>query len=242
MASSRRKDPPVLAIVVPCYNEEEVLPETIRRLTALLTDLSARQVIATESRFWFVDDGSRDGTWPMVQLESQRSGSVCCGLKLSRNAGHQVALLAGLLNASGDVPISVDADLQDEFNVIPTMFELNAAGSDIEFAVRSQRHLDTWLKRVTAEGYYRLLGRMKVDVVFNHADYRLMSRRTVVALRTYGESNLFLRGLIPLLGFPTSHVEYVRQERFAGESKYPLSKMLAQGWQGITSFSAVPSA
>lgn len=231
---------PCLAVVVPCYNEEEVFPETARRLAVLLGDMVEAERIAPSSRIWFVDDGSRDATWRLIREASSGSDTRVCGIKLSRNRGHQVALLAGLMTAEGDVLISVDADLQDDLGVIPKMIENFQNGFDIVYGVRSVRTTDSFFKRVTAEGYYKLLDRLGVEVVFNHADYRLMSRRSVEALRAFPESNVFLRGLIPLLGFPSTTVEYARSERFAGESKYPLRKMLALAWQGVSSFSAAP--
>lgn len=230
----------VLSVVVPCYNEQEVLPETCRRLDALLRRLIDDGTIDAHSRIWFVDDGSRDKTWPVVQEASMAKDSLVCGIKLSRNRGHQAALMAGLMTATGDVLISVDADLQDDLEAIPKMLKEYYAGCDIVYGVRSSRDKDTFFKRFTAEGYYTLLQKLGIEVVFNHADYRLMSRRAVEALRAFPESSVFLRGLIPQLGFRTSHVEYARSERFAGESKYPLGKMLALAWQGVTSFSAAP--
>jgi polyisoprenyl-phosphate glycosyltransferase len=231
---------PELAIVVPCYNEQEVFPETSRRLAELLRTMAADGLIAESSRVWYVDDGSRDATWALIETASNVPGSRSCGIRLSRNRGHQIALLAGLMSAEGDVIISVDADLQDDLGVIPKMIRQYRDGSDIVYGVRSARTTDTFFKRATAEGYYKLLARLGVEVVFNHADYRLMSRRAIEALRAYPETNVFLRGLIPQLGFRSSTVEYERGERFAGESKYPLRKMLALAWQGVTSFSAVP--
>ena len=231
---------PQLSIVVPCYNEEEVLPETRRRLEQLVGELVGAGQIAASSRVWFVDDGSRDRTWELIESMSAEPGSIVCGLKLSRNRGHQVALLAGLMSAPGDAVISVDADLQDDLGVIPTMVAEFRRSMDVVYGVRTSRSTDGLFKRVTAEGYYWLLARLGVEVVFNHADYRLMSRRAVEALRAYPESNVFLRGLIPQIGFPTTVVGYERAERFAGESKYPLRKMLALAWQGVTSFSAAP--
>ncbi|HRL76427.1 MAG TPA: glycosyltransferase family 2 protein [Candidatus Accumulibacter phosphatis] len=229
-----------MAIVVPCYNEQEVLPETTRRLCQLLHDLVQCGQIDEASRVWFIDDGSRDRTWQLIDLAAGQPDSRVCGIKLSRNRGHQIALLAGLLTAQGEILVSVDADLQDDLNVIPKMLDKFSRGHDIVYGVRSSRDTDTFFKRLSAEGYYRLLQRLGVEVVFNHADYRLMSRRAVEALREFPESNLFLRGLIPQLGFPTTTVTYERAERYAGESKYPLGKMLALAWQGITSFSALP--
>lgn len=231
---------PVLGIVVPCYNEHEVLPETLRRLAALMQTMIDSGTIDAASRIWFVDDGSRDGTWSMIGAASTQPDMRVCGLKLSRNRGHQIALLAGLMTATGDVLISIDADLQDELEVIPKMIAEFNSGNDIVYGVRSTRNTDSFFKRFTAEGYYKLLARLGVEIVFNHADYRLMSRRAIEALREFPESNVFLRGMIPQLGFPSTKVEYSRLERFAGESKYPLGKMLALAWQGVTSFSVVP--
>lgn len=232
--------PPVLAIVVPCYNEQEVLPETMRRLHKLLDEMVANSLIAPESRAWYVDDGSRDQTWTMIRDAGMDEQARACGIKLSRNRGHQVALLAGLMTARGDILISVDADLQDDLNVIPKMVNAFLAGHDVVYGVRSSRNTDSYFKRMTAEGYYKVLNRLGVEVVFNHADFRLMSRRAVESLRAFPESNIFLRGVIPQLGFPSTTVEYERSERFAGESKYPLGKMLALAWQGVSSFSAAP--
>ncbi|MBU1395453.1 MAG: glycosyltransferase family 2 protein [Gammaproteobacteria bacterium] len=229
----------MLSLVVPCYNEEAVLPETISRLTRLLEHLVENNLVDAGSHVIFVDDGSRDRTWQIIQDASANSQAVQ-GIKLSRNQGHQNALLAGLLDTKGDVAISVDADLQDDLDAIKKMILAHRQGSDIVFGVRKSRDTDTFFKRFTAEGYYRLLERFGVEVVFNHADYRLMSRRAIEALREFNEVNLFLRGIIPQLGFPSSIIYYDRAERFAGESKYPLGKMLALAWQGITSFSTVP--
>lgn len=229
----------ILSIVVPCYNEEAVLPVTISKLQALLSDLIGKKLVDPSCHVIFVDDGSRDRTWQIIQ-EASTESSFIRGIKLSRNRGHQNAVLAGLLDAKGDAVISIDADLQDDLDAIEKMILAHRQGSDIVFGVRKGRDTDTFFKRLTAEGYYRLLERFGVEVVFNHADYRLMSRRTIEALREFNEVNLFLRGIIPQLGFPSSIVYYDRSERFAGESKYPLNKMLALAWQGITSFSAVP--
>lgn len=231
---------PVLAIVVPCYNEQECLPETSSRLASLLQGMIDSGTVDAASRVWFVDDGSRDNTWQLIEAACAKPDLRACGIKLSRNRGHQIALLAGLMNAKGDALISIDADLQDELEVIPKMVAALAAGNDIVYGVRSQRKTDTFFKRVTAEGYYRLLDKLGVEIIFNHADYRLMSRRAIEALREFPESNVFLRGMIPQLGFQSTTLEYARNERFAGESKYPLAKMLALAWQGVTSFSAVP--
>lgn len=230
---------PTIGLVIPCYNEEEVLRETTSRLLQLLAQMLADGLVSAQSSIFYVDDGSRDKTWLLIQELSAAHPQVC-GIKLSRNRGHQNALLCGLLTAPGDALISVDADLQDDLDVIPKMVTALNNGDDIVYGVRRKRTTDTFFKRFTAEGYYKLLALMKVQIVFNHADYRLMSRRAIDALREYREVNLFLRGMVPLLGFRNSTVEYDRAERFAGESKYPLGKMLSLAWQGITSFSTSP--
>ncbi|MDB5801180.1 MAG: glycosyltransferase [Rhodocyclales bacterium] len=230
---------PTIGLVVPCYNEEEVLAETSQRLLELLAQMRAEGLVTEDSSIFYIDDGSRDRTWALIQELSARHPAIC-GIKLSRNRGHQNALMAGLLLAPGDALISVDADLQDDLDVIPKMVRALRSGDDIVYGVRRKRTTDTFFKRFTAEGYYKLLAAMGVQIVFNHADYRLMSRRTIEALGEYKEVNLFLRGLMPLLGFRTSTVEYDRAERFAGESKYPLGKMISLAWQGVTSFSTYP--
>lgn len=228
-----------LGIVVPCYNEEAALPETARRLSLLLEDIQNKGKIGADSRVYFVDDGSSDATWQIICGLSETYPFVR-GMKLSRNQGHQSALLAGLMHARGDCLISIDADLQDDLAAIESMLDAYAAGADIVYGVRKSRKSDAFFKRWTAEWYYRILAAMGVEVVFNHADYRLMSRRSVDALREFGEVNLFLRGIIPKLGFNTATVYYDRSERIAGESKYPLRKMLALALQGVTSFSVFP--
>lgn len=228
-----------LSLVVPCYNEEAALPQTAARLDALLDDLVARGRIAPDSNVWLVDDGSRDATWPLITALTGRSARFV-GVKLSRNRGHQNALLAGLMQADGDAVISIDADLQDDLGVIEQMVEAHRDGCEIVYGVRNRRDLDTWFKRWSAERYYALLRFLGVDVVPNHADYRLMGRRAIAALDDYGEVNLFLRGIVPQLGFRSQHVFYERGERVAGESKYPLGKMLSFAVDGVTSFSAVP--
>lgn len=230
----------VLAIVVPCFNEEAVLPETIKRLESLIARLVAAGKIAQESRACFVDDGSTDRTWSIIASASSDSEGRICGIKLSRNRGHQIALLAGLMSAEGDLVVSIDADLQDDLEAIPKMLAEHRAGFDIVYGVRASRPADSFFKRLTAEGYYKVMDLLGVEVVYNHADFRLMSRRAVEALRGHAESNIFLRGLIPQLGFPATNVEYVRNARFAGETKYPLGKMLGLAWQGVSSFSTAP--
>ena len=228
-----------LSIVVPCYNEEAVLPETARRLLALLNDLRASAEVGEGSAVYFVDDGSCDATWQIIS-DLAATEPQLHGLKLSHNRGHQNALLAGLFTVPGDVVISIDADLQDDPEAMRAMLTAHRAGAEVVYGVRRQRATDTAFKRVTAEGYYRLLGSLGVEVVFNHADYRLLSRRVIDALAQYGERNLFLRGIIPQLGFDCAAVHYDRAERFAGETKYPLRKMIAFALEGVTSFSAAP--
>jgi len=231
--------PPVLSLVLPCYNEQEVLPETTARLQAMLARLQASGEIAAGSAIYYVDDGSRDRTWEMIHDYAEQNADVC-GIKLSRNRGHQNALLCGLLTAPGDILISLDADLQDDLEAIPQMIQRYREGSEIVFGVRRKRTKDTFFKRFSAESYYKFLAMMGVQIVYNHADYRLMSRRAVESLRDYDETHLFLRGLVPQLGYKGAIVEFDRAERFAGESKYPLTKMLSLAWQGVTSFSAYP--
>lgn len=230
---------PTLNIVVPCYNEEAVLPEAARRLEALLQEMIETRLVGQDSRVTFVDDGSSDGTWAIIQDLHQRSPRVR-GVKLSRNRGHQHALLAGILTVVGNIVVSVDADLQDDLDVMKKMVLAHGAGADIVLGVRESRSIDTPFKRITAQGYYRFLRWMNVDVVYNHADYRLLSRRAIEALRGYQETNLFLRGLVMHLGFKTTIVTYTRAARVAGESKYPLRKMIALALEGVTAFSTMP--
>ena len=228
-----------LGIVVPCYNESEVLPETSRRLLGLLTRLVHAGSIGPDSRIWFVDDGSRDRTWEVIE-DLHRKDERCAGIKLSRNRGHQNALLAGLYTADGDAVVTLDADLQDDIDVVEEMVKAYASGHQIVFGVRRQRKTDTAFKRLTAGLYYRMLRTMGVDTISNHADYRLMSRQAIECLKEFSEVNLFLRGIVPLIGFRSTIVYYDRAERYAGESKYPLRKMIMFAIEGITSFSAVP--
>lgn len=228
------------AIVVPCYNEEAVLNETTGRLLEVMQRVTEKHA-DLQGRIVYVDDGSCDGTWSLIGSLSKQHPQVM-GLKLAHNAGHQNALWAGLEWAAAhvDAAISIDADLQDDVNVIPEMIDLFLGGKDIVYGVRRDRPTDTWFKRTTALAFYKLMSKLGGDIVYNHADYRLMSRRTLAALMTYGERNLFLRGMVRTLGFPQAMVYYDRGERFAGESKYPLRKMLAFAIDGITSFSVRP--
>ena len=232
---------PVLYIVVPCYNEEEVLPETSKRLKAKLEALMGEGKISRKSRALFVNDGSKDRTWELIE-ELHKSDPIFSGVNLSRNRGHQNALLAGLMTARDrcDATISMDADLQDDIDAVDAMVDKFRAGCDIVYGVRSSRKKDTFFKRFTAEGFYRLMNAMGAETVFNHADYRLMSRRALEGLAEFKEVNLFLRGIVPMIGYTTATVEYERGERFAGESKYPLKKMLSFALEGITSLSTKP--
>ena len=231
---------PSLAFVVPCYNEEEVLEALLGRLHPISQALVDAGAIGGPARIVLVDDGSSDRTWEMIEAASQDSAGQVQGIKLSRNHGHQAALLAGLMTAQEDVLISLDADLQDDPDAIPKMVEAHGRGADIVFGVRSRRDTDTAFKRWSAQSYYSVLQGMGIDIIPDHADYRLMSRRAVEALRGFDEANLFLRGIIKSLGFQTEVVTYARSERFAGESKYPVSKMLKLAVEGITSFSTRP--
>lgn len=230
-----------LYVVVPCYNEEAVLPETTRRLGEKLHAMMASGSISADSRVLFVDDGSRDRTWELIEQAHARD-NLFTGAKLSRNRGHQNALLAGLMTAKdcADMVISMDADLQDDINAMDKFVEEYYAGHDIVYGVRSSRATDTAFKRLTGEGFYKVMRRLGVEIVNNHAEYRLMSRRALEALSKYDERNLFLRGIVPLLGYPAAIVPYERAERFAGETKYPLKKMLSFAIEGITSFSVKP--
>lgn len=228
-----------LSIVVPCFNEEDVLPETSRRLTILLDGLIVDERITSASQIIFVDDGSCDGTWSLIE-ELARINPRVAGIKLSRNQGHQNALLAGLFTAEGDVLVSVDADLQDDIGVIPEMLSQYNKGVDVVYGVRKHRSSDSFFKRSTAQGFYYLMKALGTESVYNHADFRLMSRRAIEALKQFREVNLFLRGIVPLIGFKSAIVEYDRLKRFAGVSKYPLWKMLSLALDAVTSFSVVP--
>lgn len=230
-----------LYLVVPCYNEEAVLPETARQLESALQSLIDSGRCGASSRILFVNDGSKDRTWALIE-ELHRTQPHVCGLSLSRNRGHQNALLAGLMAARevADCAISLDADLQDDISVLPEFLDKFHDGCDVVYGVRKKRETDTLFKRTTAQGFYKFMQLMGVDVVYNHADYRLMSRRALDGLAEYREVNLFLRGIVPLIGYRSDYVYYDRHERFAGESKYPLKKMLSFAIDGITSFSVKP--
>jgi len=230
-----------LYIVVPCYKEEEVLPETSKRLREKLHALMETGKISRESRILFVNDGSKDRTWEIIS-ELHAQDPIFSGVNLSRNRGHQNALLAGLTTAVqyADMLISMDADLQDDVNAVDAMVDAYHEGFEVVYGVRSSRKTDSFFKRFTAEGFYKLMKALGVDIVFNHADYRLMSKRAVEGLMEFEEVNLFLRGIVPQIGYKWTTVEYERAKRFAGESKYPLKKMLAFAFDGITSFSVKP--
>ncbi len=230
-----------LMVVIPCYNEEEVLPETSRRLVEKMASLVDKGLITPDSRVLLVNDGSRDRTWEMIARLHQEN-PLFEGVKLSRNRGHQNALLAGLMTARNrcDISISMDADLQDDMDAMDRFIEKYNEGCDVVYGVRNRRDTDTFFKRETALMFYRLMKGLGVDITYNHADYRLMSNRALNALAQFGEVNLFLRGLAPLVGFQSDVVTYDRSERFAGESKYPFKKMLAFAIDGITSFSVKP--
>ena len=231
-----------LYIVVPCYKEQEVLPETSRRLKEKVLALREQGKISDKSRIMFVNDGSSDNTWPMIAALHEQEPDMFSGVNLSRNRGHQNALLAGLMTAVNfaDMIISMDADLQDDINAVDGMVDAYHEGYEVVYGVRSKRETDTFFKRFTAEGFYKVMLALGVNIVYNHADYRLMSKRAVEGLAQFKEVNLFLRGIVPQIGYKWTTVTYERAERFAGESKYPLKKMLAFAADGITSFSIKP--
>ena len=230
-----------LYLVIPCYNEEAVLPETSKRLKEKYTALMDAGKISPDSRIVFVNGGSKDRTWEMI-CDLHREDPVFRGICLSRNKGHQNALMAGLMTVKDecDAAISLDADLQDDINAMDAMVDKYAEGFEVVYGERSSRKKDTFFKRTTAEGFYKVMKAMGVETVYNHADYRLMSRRALGALSEFDEVNLFLRGIVPLVGFKSTQVTYERGERFAGESKYPLKKMIAFAVEGITSMSVKP--
>ena len=231
----------ILYVVIPCYNEEEVLNETTRQLKEKMEALIKNKKISSKSKVMYVNDGSKDKTWELIK-DINKKEKLFTGISLSRNRGHQNALLGGLMTAKNyaDIIISMDADLQDDINAIDEMIDKYNAGNDIVYGVRSARKTDTWFKRTTAEGFYKFMNMLGVEVVYNHADYRLTSKRVLEELSNFREVNLFLRGMFPLVGFKSDKVYYERKERFAGESKYPLKKMLNFAWDGITSFSVKP--
>lgn len=231
-----------LAIVVPCYNEEEVLTIASKALREVLDDLIQKGKIAKDSFILFVNDGSKDRTWALIEEEHAAHPVQVCGVNLAGNVGHQFALTAGLITAKDmcDVTVSIDADLQDDVAVIEEMIDKFHAGNDIVYGVRKERKTDTFFKRTTAQGFYKVMNMMGVKTVYNHADFRLMSKRAVEQFSQYKETNLFLRGMVPLIGYQTDCVYYDRKERVAGESKYPLKKMLSLAFNGISSFSIKP--
>lgn len=235
-------EPHILYMVVPCYNEEEVLPETSRQLKEKYISLIERKLISPQSRIVYVNDGSKDKTWQIIKELHDTEPEFFSGINLAHNSGHQNAVLAGLMTVKDicDMAITMDADLQDDINTIDAMVEKYYEGNQVVYGVRSARKTDTFFKRITAEGFYKFMKVMGADVVYNHADFRLMSKRVLQELAGYKEVNLFLRGLVPLIGFQSTSVFYERHERFAGESKYPLKKMLSFAMNGITSFSVKP--
>ena len=237
----KNQSPARVYVVIPCYNEEEALPITAKRLVELTDDMMAKKIIAPESRILLVNDGSKDKTWDVI-TGLHESDSRFEGLKLAHNVGHMNALWAGMTMAEPkcDCMISIDADLQDDVNAMYGFLEEYRNGADVVAGVRSSRETDTFFKRNTAQGFYKLMKHLGVEMVYNHADYRLLSKRALSALLSFGEVNMFLRGMVPMLGFKTATVEYERGERVAGESKYPLKKMVAFAVEGITSFSNKP--
>ena len=230
-----------LYIVIPCYNEEEVLLETSARLNEKLLRLIKADLVGENSKIMFVNDGSKDKTWEIIE-KLHVSNPIFSGINLSRNMGHQNALLAGLMTAMtlADVTISMDADLQDDIECLDEFINMYLDGCDIVYGVRASRKKDTAFKKLSAQGFYKIMQKLGVNIVYNHADYRLMSKRALEGLASFKETNMFLRGIVPLIGFKTGTVEYSRGERFAGESKYPLKKMIAFAWDGVSSFSIRP--
>ena len=235
------KKEPILYVVVPCYNEEEVLEETTKQLKVKMESLINKKEISSKSKVMYVNDGSKDKTWEIIK-EINKKEKLFTGVTLSRNRGHQNALLGGLMAAKkyADIVISMDADLQDDINAMDEMIKKYKEGNEIVYGVRSARKKDTFFKRVTAEGFYKFMKFLGVDCVYNHADYRLTSKVVLDEFENFKEVNLFLRGMFPLVGYKSDVVYYERNERFAGESKYPLKKMLNFAWDGITSFSVKP--
>ena len=228
-----------LAVILPCYNEEEVLPKTIKVMTKLLDGLITDKKISPESKICFVNDGSKDKTLELIKKASAKDPHIC-GINLSRNFGHQGAILAGMNEISADIYVTIDADLQDDPQCIEHMLEKIEEGCDIVYGVRDKRETDSWFKRTTALCYYKLLHLLGVNIVYNHADFRMMTKRAVETLKQFPERNLFLRAIVPLIGFKSEKVYYNRTAREAGETKYPLPKMMALAWNGISNFSIVP--
>ncbi len=230
-----------LYLAIPCYNEEDVLPETAKKLREKYSELIKNKKITKDSKIVFIDDGSKDKTWSIIK-NLHKNDNIFSGIKLSCNRGHQNALLCGLMTLKdcADAVISIDADLQDDINTFDAMIDKFENGCDVVYGVRSKRDTDTFFKRFTAESFYKILNSMGAKVIFNHADFRLMSKKALQHLSDYHETNIFLRGLVPMIGFKSDIVEYERSERLAGESKYPLKKMLALAWEGITSLSIQP--
>ena len=228
-----------VVIIVPCYNEEEILPKSIYKLNILLKSMIDKDMCDSSSRLLFVDDGSKDKTWQIIEERSKKNELVE-GIKLSRNYGHQNALMAGLNNIKADAYVTIDADLQDDINAIKDMVKAYHNGFEVVYGVRKERKSDTLFKRQSAHMFYKLMDIMGVETVYNHADFRLLSSRAKDALMEFKEVNLFLRGIVPLIGFKVTTVYYARKERVSGESKYPLPKMLSFAWEGITSFSTIP--
>jgi glycosyltransferase involved in cell wall biosynthesis len=233
--------PPKLAIIVPCYNEEEILSSSHEKLSALVQEMIVTKAVDASSKIFYVDDGSSDRTWETIEGLAEKD-KKSCGIKLSRNFGHQYALLAGLESQAGayDIYITIDADLQDDIRVMEEMVRLNSEGSSIVYGVRSDRRSDSFFKRQTAQGFYKLMSWMGVKTIYNHADYRLIDGKALDELMRFGEANLFLRGIFPLIGLKHSVVEYSRGARTAGTTKFPLKKMTSFAWDGITSFSVKP--
>ena len=231
----------ILYVVIPCYNEEEVLNETTKRLNEKMNYLIDNKIISKKSKVLYVNDGSKDNTWSLIEKISKKN-NLFTGISLSRNRGHQNALLAGLMTAKeySDVVISMDADLQDDINAIDSMLDKYYSGCDIVYGVRSSRKKDSWFKKNTAQFFYKFMKLLGVDIIYNHADYRLTSKRVLDNLKEFDEVNLFLRGIFPLIGYKSDIVYYERSERFAGVSKYSLKKMLNFAWDGVTSFSVKP--
>ncbi len=228
-----------LLIIIPCYNEEEVLPYTINTMSSLLKKMIKDKLVSPESRVHFVDDGSTDKTWNILQKACKKE-TLFEASKLSRNFGHQGAILAGMYDNNADLFVTIDADLQDDPNCIIEMVKKINEGNDIVYGVRKKRDTDTWFKRFTAQAFYKIMFLLGVKIIYNHADFRMMTKRVVDELKQFPERNLFLRAVVPLVGFKSDKVYYDRTVRLAGETKYPLKKMLAFAWNGISSFSIVP--